>query len=164
MRKLILLALAVAALAFGACGGGDEVVEDGEPPSETSNAPALSAPALPPASAAACTTALAGAETPLVIVASPRPGAAVSGAFTTTGCSRTFEANVNWRLLALDGSELASGFATGGGVDGAEPFEFAVAFSVDEEQRGLLEVFEVDASGGEGFPPPSHSVPLLLLP
>ena len=159
MRKLILLALAAAALAFGACGGGDEVVEDRDAPSETSNAPAL-----PPSSAAACATALAGAETPLVIVASPRPGAAVSGAFPATGCPRTFEANVNWRLLALDGSELASGFASGGGVDGAATFEFAVIFSVDAEQRGLLEVFEVDASDGEGFPPPMHSIPLLLLP
>ncbi len=114
--------------------------------------------------ATACATALAGAETPLVIVASPQAGAAVRGAFAATGCSRTFEANVNWRLLGLDGSELASGFATGGGVDGAATFEFPVTFSVDQEQRGLLEVFEVDASGGEGFPPPSHSVPLLLLP
>jgi hypothetical protein len=113
---------------------------------------------------AACATALAGSETPLVIVASPMPGAAVSGAFTASGCSRTFEANVNWRLLALDGSELASGFATGGGVDGPATFEFSVTFSVDQEQRGLLEVFEEDTSGGEGFPPPRHSVPLLLLP
>ncbi len=151
MRKLIILTLAaVAALALSACNGdADGATEDG----------VVDDPA-----AAACATALAGAETPLVIVASPAPGAAVRGAFTATGCSRTFEANVNWRLLALDGSELASGFTTGGGVDGPATFEFPVTFSVDEEQRGLLEVFEVDASGGEGFPPPRHSVPLLLLP
>lgn len=111
-----------------------------------------------------CTPALASADTPLVIVTSPQAGAAVSGAFTVSGCSRTFEANVNWRLLALDGSELASGFTTGGGVDGPATFEFPVTFSVDAAQRGLLEVFEEDASGGEGFPPPRHSVPLLLLP
>lgn len=151
MRKLIILTLAaVAALALSACNGGEDgATEDG----------VVDDPA-----AAACATALAGAETPLVIVASPRPGAAVSGAFPATGCPRTFEANVNWRLLALDGSELASGFASGGGVDGAATFEFAVIFSVDAEQRGLLEVFEVDASDGEGFPPPMHSIPLLLLP
>lgn len=151
MRKLIILTLAaVAALALGACNGGEDgATEDG---------------VVEDLAASACATALAGAETPLVIVASPLPGAAVSGAFTATGCSRTFEANVNWRLLALDGSELALGFATGGGVDGPATFEFAVTFSVDAEQRGLLEVFEVDASDGEGFPPPMHSIPLLLLP
>ncbi len=153
MRKVIILAAAaVAALVLSACGGAGGADQAGD-------GGVIEDPA-----AAACATALAGADTPLVIVASPTAGAAVSGAFTATGCSRTFEANVNWRLLALDGSELASGFTTGGGVDGPATFEFAVTFSVDAEQRGLLEVFEVDASGGEGFPPPMHSIPLLLLP
>ena len=159
MRKSIILTVAaVVVLAFSACGGD----EDGGVKDEATEA--FTADPAAGAAGAACTTALAGAETSLVIVASPLPGSAVSGTFTATGCSRTFEANVNWRLLALDGSELASGFASGGGVDGPATLEFTVTFSVDAEQRGLLEVFEVDASGGEGFPPPMHSIPLLLLP
>jgi hypothetical protein len=98
-----------------------------------------------------------------VFVTSPTPGAQVLGSFAVTGCSRTFESTVNWRLLAQDGTELASGFTTGGGVDGADRFDFVVAYSgVTGPEVGNLEVFEVDASGGEGSPPPMAVIPLVL--
>lgn len=99
-----------------------------------------------------------------VIATAPGPGDRVESGFAVAGCSRTFESTVNWRLLARDGSTLAEGFATGGGVDGPGPFAFTVEFAVPERQLGHLEVFEVDASDGEGFPPGRTVLPVVLLP
>ena len=39
-------------------------------------------------------------------------------------------------------------------MDGPAPFVFAVEYEAAEHQLAHLEVFEEDASGGEGFPPP----------
>jgi hypothetical protein len=99
-----------------------------------------------------------------VIATAPPAGARVSSGFGVSGCSRTFESTVLWRLTARDGSLLGQGTATGGGVDGPGPFSFAVPFSVAERQVGQLEVFEEDVSGGEGFPPGRTVLPLVLLP
>ena len=102
-------------------------------------------------------------EPGFVIVASPNPGERVSSGFTVTGCSRTFESNVPWRLLDEAGSELASGSTTGGGVDGPGDFSFTVSFTVPERQIGQLEVIEEDPSGGEGARAPVRNViPLVL--
>ena len=99
-----------------------------------------------------------------VIVTTPRPGDRVASDFIVKGCSRTFESNVQWQLLARDGRILSRGFTTGGGVDGVAPFQFAVQFPTLERQIGHLEVYEVDASGGEGFPPGRTTIPLVLNP
>jgi hypothetical protein len=85
-----------------------------------------------------------------VIAEAPLAGARVSSGFAVSGCSRTFESTVNWRLLARDGRVLNQDFATGG--------------SVAERQIGHLEVFEVDASDGEGNPPGRTVLPLVLQP
>ena len=108
----------------------------------------------------ACDGALPDA--PLVVVTSPASGAQVASGFEVEGCSRTFEANVQRRLLDRTGEELASGFTTGGGIDGPAPFAFTVEFAPTERQAGHLEVFEGAASEGEGFPPPRDIVPLVL--
>ena len=98
-----------------------------------------------------------------VFVTVPASGAQVLSGLDVAGCSRTFESTVNWRLLARDGSELASGFTMGGGVDGAGRFEFTVTYAgVTGPEVGNLEVFEVDASGGAGPPPPRAVIPLVL--
>ena len=99
-----------------------------------------------------------------VLATQPAAGARVSSGFSVRGCSRTFESTVMWRLLARDGSVLADGFTTGGGVDGPGPFAFTVDFAVAERQIGHLEVFEEDVSGGEGFPPGRTVVPVVLQP
>ena len=49
-------------------------------------------------------------------------------------------------------------------VDSFGPFQFIVNFSVSERQIGHLEVFEEDASDGEGFPPSRNVLPLVLSP
>ncbi len=99
-----------------------------------------------------------------VIAEAPVAGARVSPGFMVTGCSRTFESTVVWRLLARDGTVIANGFTNGGGVDGPGPFSFPVSYSVAERQIGHLEVFEEDASDGEGFPPGRTIIPVVLQP
>ncbi len=114
---------------------------------------------------AACDTMdSAPGDAAFVIATTPLAGARVTSGFGVTGCSRTFESTVNWRLLARDGGVLGEGFATGGGIDGPAAFAFTVDFSVDAAQIGHLEVFEVDASDGEGFPPGRTVLPLVLIP
>lgn len=86
-----------------------------------------------------------------------------SGA-TVEGCSRTFESNVTWHLVDRDGNTIDEGFTMGGGVDGAAPFEFDVDYTVAEAQIGHLVVDAPDPSDGEGFPPVTNSIPVVLQP
>lgn len=99
-----------------------------------------------------------------VIATAPAPGARVASGFPVAGCSRTFESTVVWRLFARDGTQLAQGVTSGGGVDGPGGFAFTVPFAVSERQIGRLEVFEEDVSDGEGFPAGRTVLPLVLLP
>ena len=122
-------------------------------------------PPTPPPVVDACTIADGALDdAAFVIATTPTAGQRVAAPFTVGGCSRTFESTVVWRLLARDGSVLADGFTTGGGVDGPDSFSFAVSYAVDERQIGHLEVFEEDISDGEGFPPGRTIVPLVLQP
>ena len=98
----------------------------------------------------------------LVIVNSPSPGAVLKTGFEASGCSSTFESNVQWRLLGRSGEELASGHTSGGGVEGPAPFQFTVDFDETERQLAYLEVFEEDVSDGEGYPPPRVVVPVII--
>lgn len=99
-----------------------------------------------------------------VIATEPKAGERVESGFEVAGCSRTFESNVQWQLMARDGSVLASGNTQGGGVDGPGSFSFTVPYSADVQQIGHLEVFEEDVSGGEGHPPGRTVLPLVLKP
>ncbi len=98
----------------------------------------------------------------LVIVQSPSAGDEVESGFVASGCSRTFESNVQWRLLGRSGDVLSSGFTSGGGLDGPAAFQFSVEFEDLERQVALIEVFEEDMSEGEGFPPPRAVVPVII--
>jgi hypothetical protein len=142
MRTWIGATLTCAGLALGACAAGAS--------GEAAGACDLSDGAL--------------ADAAFVIATTPLAGARVASGFEVAGCSRTFESTVVWRLHARDGSVLAQGTTTGGGVDGPAPFAFPVPFAVAERQVGRLEVFEEDASDGEGFPPGRTVLPLVLLP
>lgn len=99
-----------------------------------------------------------------VIATAPTAGERVVSGFAVTGCSRTFESTVQWRLVARDGMELARGFTQGGGVDGPGPFAFNVAYSLPARSLAHLEVFEEDVSNGAGPPPGRTVLPLVLLP
>ena len=99
-----------------------------------------------------------------VIVSRPHSGERVQSGFSVTGCSRTFEGDVQWRLLGRNGATMARGHTNGGGVDGPGSFAFTVIYSVSERQIGHLEVYEEDVSDGEGFPPGRNVIPLVLNP
>lgn len=103
-------------------------------------------------------------EAAFVIATEPQAGERVESGFAVAGCSRSFESNVQWKLLARDGAVIASGNTQGGGVDGPGAFSFTVPYSVNTRQIGHLEVFEEDVSDGEGFPPGRTVVPLVLKP
>ena len=103
-------------------------------------------------------------EAAFVIATEPEAGMRVVSGFDVKGCSRSFESNVQWKLIGRDGSVLASGNTEGGGVDGPAAFSFAVPYSVSEKQIGHLEVFAEDVSDGEGFPPGRTVLPLILNP
>lgn len=139
------LAVAVAVLALAGCGGGD-----GGGSSESSDVCENADGALSDAS--------------FIFVTAPSSGERVSSGFTVEGCSRTFESNVPWRLLDTSGVELASGAATGGGVDGSGPFSFTVTYSLSERQIGTLEVNEEDVSDEGTREPVRNVVPLVLTP
>ncbi|MDA0814955.1 MAG: Gmad2 immunoglobulin-like domain-containing protein [Chloroflexi bacterium] len=97
-------------------------------------------------------------------VTSVAAGDYLASGTTVAGCSRTFESNVPWRLLDRDGNVIAESFAMGGGVDGPAPFEFTVEYSVASAQVGHLFVGGDDPSDGEGFPPVTNQIPVVLLP
>jgi hypothetical protein len=99
-----------------------------------------------------------------VVVTAPVAAARVTSPLVVRGCSRTFESNVAWEIHGRDGRVLASGFTAGGGVDGPAAFEFSADFAVPRAEVGRLEVFEIDASDGEGFPPPRTVLPVVLAP
>jgi len=97
-----------------------------------------------------------------VILTSPASGEEVANGFTVRGCSRTFESNVQWRLLDRTGEELANGFTMGGGIDGPAPFEFTIEYATTKRQIAHLEVYEEAMSEAEGFPSPRAVVPLVI--
>jgi hypothetical protein len=101
-------------------------------------------------------------RTAFVFVDAPRSGERVLNGFRVSGCSSTFEANVNWRLRARDGQVLASGF-TKGGSDQSGPFAFTVDYPIGARQVAHLEVYEPHVTA-EGFPPVKNVVPLVLEP
>jgi hypothetical protein len=103
-------------------------------------------------------------EASFVVATAPAAGERVESGFEAKGCSRTFESDVQWKLIGRDGSVLASGNTQGGGVDGPGAFSFTVPYTVDARQIGHLEVSEEDVSDGEGFPPGHTIVPLVLKP
>ncbi len=100
----------------------------------------------------------------LVIVRLPVGGTEVKSGFTVRGCSRTFESNVQWQLLARSGEVISSGHTSEGGYDGPANSQFTVVYKVAEPQIASIEVFEGDVSEGEGYPPPRAVVPLILSP
>jgi hypothetical protein len=101
-------------------------------------------------------------EAAFAFLTTPTVGRAVRSGFTASGCSRTFESVVVWRLRGRTGRILARGTAQGGGADGAARFSFTVRFKTKAAQIGRLEVEASDPSAGEGPPPVRNVIPLVL--
>jgi hypothetical protein len=101
-------------------------------------------------------------EAAFAFLTSPTVGKAVRSGFTASGCSRSFESTLPWRLRDRAGRILARGSAQGGGVDGPARFSFTVRYKVRAAQIGRLEVEASDPSAGEGLPPVRNVIPLVL--
>jgi hypothetical protein len=87
---------------------------------------------------------------PDIIVDAPADGATVSSPVTITGQARTFEANVQLRILDEDGTAITETFTTAAeAAPELSPFSADVAFTVDVTQPGCIEVFESSAEDGE---------------
>ena len=152
-----LAALALAASILGACDLSDLLS-----PTSTylEGKPQVGLDGVGKNAAFACDDSLPDAS--LVIVNSPVGGAEVASGFQVSGCSRTFESNVQWRLSDRTGAVLASGHTSGGGIDGPALFRFTVDYETAERQLAHLEVYEEDVSEGEGYPPPRAIVPVVV--
>jgi spore germination protein GerM len=98
---------------------------------------------------------------PAIVVDTPAPGDTVSSPIEVSGTADVFEATVSLRLLDENGDQIAEGFTTatcGTGCRGT--FETTLAYEVDHDQTGTLEVFE--ASAKDGSPTNVVSIPVTL--
>jgi hypothetical protein len=95
-----------------------------------------------------------------VAVYQPRAGATVTRDLQLTGASRTFEANVNWRLLDSTGREVASGTFMGGAGPLWGAFDTRIAIPTSVNGNVTLEVFE--ASARDGSPQGVVQIPLTV--
>lgn len=104
---------------------------------------------------------LAGSS--FVLVVQPLAGSRITSGAEAIGCSRTLDAQVAWRLVGQSGAELASGTASGGGVNGPGEVRIVLRYQVDRPERGHLELF-APRHTDEGPPPPATRIPLVLAP
>jgi hypothetical protein len=101
---------------------------------------------------------------PVILVESPVIGATVSSPVTISGVANVFEANVTVRIIDQAGNELVRDFTTatcGTGCYG--DYSIDLAFSVNGEQQGMIEVSDDDAAG-TGTPPHIVEIPVILAP
>lgn len=111
----------------------------------------------------ACDDLVGGESLAFVFVTEPAPGTQVSSPFEFAGCSNTFEAAYEWRLLDRDGRILAQGFGNatcGTGCVGT--FRQSVTFTVTDRQVGTLQVFTTSAE--DGSERDVNALPLVLEP
>jgi hypothetical protein len=94
-----------------------------------------------------------GGDEAAIVVESPEPGASVSSPVTVSGTASVFEGTVQLRILDADGEEIASAFTTASaGAPERGDFSEEVAFTVDEAQDGMVEVFEQNVASPEESP------------
>ncbi len=100
----------------------------------------------------------------IIDVQQPAPYDIVGPNLQVAGQSLTFEGNVQWTLT--EGHDQLDGFITNSG-GGVTQFQFTITGIGDTAMklpRLFLTVFEEDVSDGEGFPPPSVTVPVIYGP
>lgn len=101
------------------------------------------------------------AADPSIIVDSPVAGAKVTSPVTIAGDARTFEANVQIRILDAQQNVIKDTFTMASeGAPALAPFSESVAFSVSSEQNGCVMVFE--GSAMDGSPRNVVLVPVVL--
>jgi hypothetical protein len=101
---------------------------------------------------------------PVILVASPAIGQAVSNPVTVSGSANVFEANVTVDIVDSSGRVVGSAFTTatcGSGCRGT--FSVTVSYEVRSTQRGEIVVHDDDAAG-TGHPPHEVHIPVVLQP
>lgn len=94
----------------------------------------------------------------LVSITAPEEGATVSGTFTASGVSSSFEATTPWEIQDASGEVVADGFATAEGwMDKLYPWQTEVDVSSLEPGEYTFVVRTDDPSGGEGPGPTEDS-------
>ena len=100
---------------------------------------------------------------PPILVESPIVGEEASNPVTISGTADVFEAAVSVRILDENGNEIARTFTTatcGTGCRG--DYSVSVAYTVDHEQVGSIEV--LDYSAKDGSPENVIAIPVILTP
>jgi germination protein M len=103
------------------------------------------------------------AQTPSVLVESPLAFRDISSPLTARGTANTFEATFSFEILDESGEVIAGDFVTatsGTGTRGT--FRFEQPFVVEEEQDGVLRIFELSAEDGSRMN--EVEIPVRLLP
>lgn len=89
------------------------------------------------------------AKTPNMMILSPQRDITVGPQFQILGLSRTFENNVQWRVVKEDGAVVAQGFTTATGPDTGRFALFDPVVDVkDYRGNAAVEVFEYSAKDG----------------
>jgi hypothetical protein len=102
-------------------------------------------------------------QTPSVLVQLPLAFDPVGSPLAARGTANTFEATFSFEILDESGDVIAGDFATatsGTGTRGT--FTFEQPFVVDEEQDGVLRIFELSAEDGSRMN--EVDIPIRLLP
>jgi len=89
---------------------------------------------------------------PAIVVDEPASGQSVGSPIRVSGTADVFEATVSLRLFDEDGTEVANGvtMATcGTGCRGT--FETTLAYTVERDQTGVLQVYEASAKDGSAI-------------
>ena len=100
----------------------------------------------------------------IIDIQQPAPYDLVGPEIHVGGQSLTFEGNVQWSLT--EGHDQLEGFITNSGVTVTQ-FQFTISgieATAMKLPRLFLTVFEEDVSDGEGFPPPSVTIPVIYGP
>lgn len=150
-RTRALVAASTLVLVLAAC------ATDDEPGQGTTTPPLVTSPgtATPSATAEPSVTAEPAPDPegdPVVngttVLRSPLPGSEVAGpTVTVTGEGTAFEATLDWRVTAADGTEVARDFTMAGANGEIAPFEFTVELQPGEY---IVRVWETSAMDGEG--------------
>lgn len=99
----------------------------------------------------------------LVNITSPEEGASVSGTFTASGVSSSFEATTPWEIRDSSGAVVKEGFATAEGwMDKLYPWETEVDVSDLEPGTYTFVAMTDDPSSGEGGGPTEDSKTIVV--
>ncbi|WP_243060779.1 Gmad2 immunoglobulin-like domain-containing protein [Nocardioides sp. SR21] len=99
----------------------------------------------------------------MVNVTSPEEGASVSGSFTASGVSSSFEATTPWEIRDSSGTAVKNGFATAEGwMDKLYPWETEVDVSGLEPGTYTFVALTDDPSSGEGGGPTEDTKTIIV--